>query len=281
MLFTNEEIGDYYNTTQIHYEQWWNLKEGLALHYGIWEKHTKNFTESLLNTNQVLMDICNIGNQDRVLDAGCGVGGSAFYMHQKVGAEVVGVTLSENQVKYATDLSKSKKINDKVSFFLMDYTKTTFETESFDVIWACESVSSARDKVEFITEAFRLLKKGGKLILSDCFLTTNPPNDPNNWIKKWGLTWGVSNLVTLKFFETNLKNTGFSIVNSFDYTEKIRKTAVRMYYSSILGYLPSEIYNLFNPNVSRFAKHHYRSGYYQYRALQEKLWDYNIVFAIK
>lgn len=281
MKFTNEEIANYYDTTQNHYEKWWNLKDGLALHYGVWDKSTKNFTEALLNTNKVLMELCEIKETDFVLDAGCGVGGSSFYIHQNSGAKVVGITLSQSQLTYASKLAKEKKVDDKVSFAIMDYCNTSFESNSFDVVWACESVSSAVDKVEFIKEAFRVLKKGGRLILSDCFITSNKPNDPNKWIYKWGQTWGVSNLVTVNFFETNLKETGFSSVNSLDYTEKVRKTAFRMYLASIFGFLPSELYNFFNPKVSRFAKTHYKSGYYQYKALQEKLWDYNIVFAVK
>ena len=46
-LFTTNDIAEYYNTTQIHYEKWWNLKDGMSLHYGIWEPGVKNFTEAV------------------------------------------------------------------------------------------------------------------------------------------------------------------------------------------------------------------------------------------
>ncbi|MCF8245559.1 MAG: methyltransferase domain-containing protein [Saprospiraceae bacterium] len=280
-MFTSKDIADYYNTTQIHYEKWWNLKEGLSLHYGIWEKETKNFTESLMNTNKVLMELCEIKETDIILDAGGGVGGAAMFLHENKNVEVIGITLSQKQVDFANNMAKQKKIDHKVNFLLMDYTQTTFEDESFDVVWACESVSSAPDKLLFINEAYRLLKKGGKLILSDCFITDKNQSDPHKWIKKWGETWGVSNLVTTDFFLEGLKSKGFSTAKTFDYTTKIKKSAKRMYHAAILGFLPSEIYNLFNPNVSRFAKHHYKSGYFQYRALKENLWEYNIILAEK
>jgi hypothetical protein len=54
-----------------------------------------------------------------------------------------------------------------------------------------------------------------------------------------------------------------------------------MYLSSLAGALPSEIYNLFHPEVTRFAKTHYKSGYYQYKALMAGLWRYVIVLAVK
>jgi ubiquinone/menaquinone biosynthesis C-methylase UbiE len=67
-------------------------------------------------------------------------------------------------------LANEKGVADKVLFHVMDYTQTNFADESFDVVWACESMSSASDKKAFIAEAYRLLKKGGRLIVIDFFV---------------------------------------------------------------------------------------------------------------
>jgi tocopherol O-methyltransferase len=168
-MFTKKDIAEYYNTTQIHYEKWWDLKNGLSLHYGIWEKGTRNFAEALTNTNRILMNLSNIQDPEIVLDAGCGVGGAALYISSNKNAKVTGITLSEKQVKFATAHTRDKKSDHNVSFHVIDYTNTPFEDESFDVVWACESISSAPDKSDFIRESFRILKKGGRLILSDFF----------------------------------------------------------------------------------------------------------------
>ena len=47
-MFTTDDVAEYYNTTHSHYEKWWNLKEGLSLHYGIWFKNTKNLEGGVL-----------------------------------------------------------------------------------------------------------------------------------------------------------------------------------------------------------------------------------------
>jgi cyclopropane-fatty-acyl-phospholipid synthase len=57
----------------------------------------------------------------RVLDIGCGWGGMARYLHKVSGAEVLGVTLSEEQLKYARAEAEKQGIADKVKFELIDY----------------------------------------------------------------------------------------------------------------------------------------------------------------
>ena len=57
----------------------------------------------------------------KVLDIGCGWGGMARYLHQVSGAEVLGVTLSEEQLAYARTKAAEMGIADKVTFELIDY----------------------------------------------------------------------------------------------------------------------------------------------------------------
>ncbi|KQM86027.1 cyclopropane-fatty-acyl-phospholipid synthase [Sphingomonas sp. Leaf23] len=61
----------------------------------------------------------------RVLDIGCGWGGMALYLHEKTGAEVLGVTLSEEQIKVARRRAEEAGVADKVKFELIDYRHVT------------------------------------------------------------------------------------------------------------------------------------------------------------
>jgi tocopherol O-methyltransferase len=280
-MFEQKDIAEYYDTTQIHYKKWWGLEKHLSLHYGIWDKQTKSFKEAIINTNKLLFELSNISKNDKVLDAGCGVGGAAFYINERSNAKVIGVSLSQNQVSFAQKLCRKKNLKDEVEFQVMDFTKTSFTSESFDVVWACESVCHVFDKSTFVEESFRLLKKGGRLVMCDFFLTEQGQKDKNSWIDKWKKTWAIQDFSTLDYFISNLEQTGFQNIKSWNYTEGIKKSAKRMYYSAILGAISSEVYNIFHSKVSRFAKNHYKCGYYQYKALCEELWNYNMIVAEK
>lgn len=280
-MFDNKDVAEYYNTTQIHYEKWWGLSKNKSLHYGIWEPGIKSFAESILNTNKTILSHSDIQSNHKVLDAGCGVGGAAFFINRMTKANVTGITLSEKQINTAKGFKQELNLGDEVSFQINDYTNTGFPDASFDRIWACESVCHANPKLDFTKEAYRLLKPGGKLVVCDFFKTQANQEDPNDWVHKWGLTWGVPHFSASEDFRNDLIEAGFSDIACNDYTENIQKSAKRLYLSALMGMVPSIVYNTLNPGVSRFARDHYKCGIYQYKALKADLWRYQLFVAQK
>ena len=57
----------------------------------------------------------------RVLDIGCGWGGMALYLHKVAGVDVLGITLSERQLKVARERAEAAGVADHVKFELIDY----------------------------------------------------------------------------------------------------------------------------------------------------------------
>lgn len=57
----------------------------------------------------------------RVLDIGCGWGGMSLYLHQKFNVDVLGITLSEEQLKTAQERAEKAGVAEKVRFELIDY----------------------------------------------------------------------------------------------------------------------------------------------------------------
>jgi cyclopropane fatty-acyl-phospholipid synthase-like methyltransferase len=278
-LFTNRDIADYYNQTQDHYEQWWKLKKAMAVHYGVWYKDTRSFLEALNNTNKAMLDFSGVSKNQRVLDAGCGVGGSCFFLAQSSQSIVTGITLSEKQLSFANKQLVRLGLEKSVDFKLEDYSMTSFPDQEFDMIWAIESLTSAQDKAKFVKEANRILKPGGSLVMADYFKVDGIP-DPNQWIEKWRKTWSLAPILTQHEFISIMEKDGLQFDKLMDLTREITPTSRRMYYAALAGAIPTMIYNAIH-NTSRFAKIHYKSGIYQYRALREDLWRYQLLRFVK
>src|SRR5690349_17405932 len=93
----HKRIIDYYAATENAYKDSWDLEKSLSIHYGYWDEAVKNFPESLARMNEVMASAAEITNGERVLDAGCGVGGSSIFLASQMGCRVTGITLSERQ----------------------------------------------------------------------------------------------------------------------------------------------------------------------------------------
>ncbi|MBN2570816.1 MAG: methyltransferase domain-containing protein [Ignavibacteriales bacterium] len=281
-MFVEKDIENYYDQTAVHYRIWWALEKGKSLHYGLWFKDTKNFILALENTNKYLSELAQIKSTDRVLDAGCGVGGSSIYIAQNYNSQVTGITLSQKQVEKAKQNAVEAKVSELVNFEKQNYCSTRYPAKSFDVIWSIESVSSATNKLDFIKESFRLLKQGGRLVLSDYFKLENITSGKDKSdIQKWLNGWAISDIETPENFTKMMKEVGFGNIKIIDMSKEIMPSVKRMFYSFFPGGFYSIIYNVFKPKVSRFAKSHFWTAYYQYKTLKRGLWRYKIIYGEK
>lgn len=279
MPYRSNDIAGYYDQTLHHYKRWWKLDKQLSVHYGFWNKNTSSFEESLKQTMVEMANRAGIRKRMRILDAGCGVGGASFFLAETYEAEVEGITLSEKQWRYANEYKKNDY--SLVNFSLQNFTKTQFPNDYFDLIWACESSCYAYPKSDFLQEAYRLLKPGGRIVIADYFTTKDAyKKDTHHYLKKWADTWAITELHREDSFVQLVTEYAFHLLSNDDVTSHILPSAKRMYIASLLGALPSILYNLTHKS-SRFGATHYRSGYYQYRALKQDLWRYRILLIEK
>ena len=100
----------------------------------------------------------------RVLDIGCGWGGMALYLHRKLGAEVLGVTLSEEQLGVARQRAADAGVADKVRFELIDYRQVTGQFDRIVSVGMFEHVGP-RDYRTFLRQCRELLTPDGVMLL--------------------------------------------------------------------------------------------------------------------
>jgi cyclopropane-fatty-acyl-phospholipid synthase len=100
----------------------------------------------------------------RVLDIGCGWGGMALFLHKVAGVDVLGVTLSEHQLKIAQERAAAAGVSDHVKFELRDYRLLDEEFDRIVSVGMFEHVG-AKHYDEFFAKCRELLKPDGVMLL--------------------------------------------------------------------------------------------------------------------
>jgi cyclopropane-fatty-acyl-phospholipid synthase len=119
----------------------------------------------------------------RVLDIGCGWGGMALYLHRKLGAEVLGVTLSEEQLKVARARAEEAGVADKVRFELIDYRRVERQFDRIVSVGMFEHVGPAHYG-QFFQQCRRLLTENGVMLLHTIG-RLGPPGVTDRWTTKY------------------------------------------------------------------------------------------------
>lgn len=281
LLDYHKRIVEYYNATEHAYRDSWDLDNSLAIHYGYWDEKVRSFPASLVRMNEIMSEQAGILPGEKVLDAGCGVGGSSIFLASVRGATVRGITLSAKQVQKATGNAKEKGVEDNVNFQVMDYCNTSFPDESFDIVWGCESICYASNKEEFIKEAWRLLKPGGRLIVADGFVTQYQNND-NPVIRQWLDGWQVNYLETPQRFADFMKQAGFKNISYRDISKFTANSCRRLYRFYFLASLYLIWKKLtFSYKTTPVQKGNIRACKFQYIGMKRKLWEYGMIGGIK
>ena len=154
----------------------------------------------------------------RVLDVGCGIGGSSRILANYYGFNVTGITISPAQVKRAKELTPYEC---KCNFKVMDALDLKFEEGIFDGVWSVEAGAHMNNKTKFADQMLRTLRPGGYLALADWNsrdLQTQPPSMLEKIILKQLLEqWVHPKFISINEFSSiliNNKNSSGQVISS-------------------------------------------------------------------
>jgi tocopherol O-methyltransferase len=155
-----ESIRHHYDTLSPYYQLLW----GQHIHHGYWDGCTTQ-SEAQVKLIEKLVEQAGIADGARVLDIGCGLGGSSLWLAKHLNCSVTGITISPVQAQIATEHARRESLSDQVSFLVMDANKLELDAESFDAVWIVECSEHLFDKEKFFRECSRMLKTNGRLAL--------------------------------------------------------------------------------------------------------------------
>ena len=113
----------------------------------------------------------------RILDAGCGVGGSSRYLvHKYPGSSALGVTLSQVQAQEGSAFNEKSGLADQIEIIAKDvYLVTPEQDGQFDLIWSMESAEHMANKEGLFQNFKHLLNPGGTLLMATWCHRPTPP----------------------------------------------------------------------------------------------------------
>src|ERR1700683_1089167 len=100
-----------------------------------------------------------------VLEVGCGSGGYALHLAEKVGCRILGLDLNESGIRNANQLAQSRGLASLARFQQVDASKDLpFDEETFDAAFSNDVLCHVPGRLGVLAEIFRGLQPGGRFL---------------------------------------------------------------------------------------------------------------------
>jgi SAM-dependent methyltransferase len=200
-------IRSYYDHNTPRFLSYGEQRKTRTIHRPVWGEGVQNEGQALHYIhNLILRELYasqkGISRHLSALDMGCGVGASLFFLANQLGEDFtgVGLTISPVQVRIARAEKRFKDLNNRCMFVVGDFLKPPIQKQ-FDLVYAIEAFAHSTNPEAFFQTAASLLKPGGRLVLSDDFLSGKGDGNKQSaqnrlWLKIFQDGWGVYGLWT-------------------------------------------------------------------------------------
>ncbi len=211
-----EAIRDHYDQLSFFYRLFW----GDHIHHGYWEDQEEP-TAAQEKLIERLACRAAVPRGARVLDVGCGLGGSSRWLARHLDCSVLGITLSPVQAAAATQRARGEGLEQRTQFRVLDANQLDLPDGSFDVVWIIECSEHLEDKPGFFRNCARVLRPAGRLALC-AWLAGEPAGAELITEVCRGMLCPA--LGTMQEHLTWLRDAGFTDIDAADITRQVEKT---------------------------------------------------------
>ena len=188
------------------------------MNYGYWSKKNMSLRKANKKLCKKLFKKGELDKAETILDVGCGYGEQDFYWKKKTDAKIHAIDINKISIKKANQINN----NNDIIFEKGDACKLKFKNESFDRVVNLESGFHYNPRLQFLKESYRVLKKGGKLVVAD-ILYSDDTIDIFNILNRFAFSklFNIpdSNKISINEFKKQLELLGFEVVIT-DITDK-------------------------------------------------------------
>ncbi len=219
----NERIRHFYDTsTKLWLDTWGeHMHHG---HYGDDGKEKKDPQQAQTDLVNKLLLWGNVQEASRILDAGCGVGGSARYLAKLYSAKVKGLTLSPVQVTAANIYNEKAGLDDQVEIVEQDLLTLTAADGPFDLVWSMESGEHIPEKRQMLERFYEVLSPGGKFLLATWCIRHEPPAlrpEERQLLDTIGELYHLPPMISIEKYREIAQEVGFTNVQSADWSAAV------------------------------------------------------------
>lgn len=178
-MSTSDYITRYYDSNTRRFLRYGHGGSQRAIHRAVWAEGVGSRDEAMHYVDSRVAETALRTGAARILDIGCGVGGSLLYLASLTGADATGVTLSPVQAEIGRRVLSESDCAERCRIIRADFLhpQTGIELGGlFDLAMAVESLIHMQDPAAFFRSASDLLRPGGKLIVCDDFLSPGVPH---------------------------------------------------------------------------------------------------------
>ncbi|HZY89861.1 MAG TPA: methyltransferase domain-containing protein [Gemmataceae bacterium] len=212
-------IRNHYDQLSFFYRLFW----GDHIHHGYWEDDEPP-AAAQENLIARLAERAAIPRGGRVLDVGCGLGGSSLWLARRLGCSVLGITISPAQCAMASTRAREEGLAERVSFAVADANRLELPAGSFDAVWVIECSEHLTDKAAFLRSCARLLRSGGRLAL--CAWLANEGGGHASLVREVCRAMLCPSLASLGDYVRWAEAAGFADVRAEDVTRRVERTWV-------------------------------------------------------
>jgi cyclopropane fatty-acyl-phospholipid synthase-like methyltransferase len=192
-------------------------REKLYQNLGYWKDCPDGLDAAAEAMADLLARTASLSSADEALDVGFGFADQDIFWAEKYWPKVIcGVNISPEQVRQARKRIRERGLNDRVLLEEGDATRLRFSDLSFDVVMAMESAFHFRSREDFFLEAWRVLRPGGRLVMTDLAATSKPLGLRDRLAEIIGRSfWQIpkENLYHAAIYRKKLKDCGFVAVD--------------------------------------------------------------------